>query len=181
MLRFCVLLVTVFCLVVPSVCRAGIGDHPRLAVMPLIDQTTRSLGEEELGRVYNFINEELEFSQRFQLVTRDINDIKRALDELKFQQSGLVDPSTAARVGKFLGAEYIVLASVTGLSSNSRGKGRLVGHVSLRVVDVETAAIALAGRGTGRGDDTYETLENTVMDAMDGKRGILTLMQGGRR
>lgn len=179
--KFLLLFTMAACLLFPSACSAGITDHPKLAVMPLIDQTTRNLGEDDLGKVYNFINEELEFSQRFQLVTRDINDIKRALDELKFQQSGLVDPSTAARVGKFLGAEYIVLASVTGLTSNSRGGGHLIGHVSIRVVEVETAAIALAGRGTGKGDDNYETLENTVLDAMDGKRGILTLLNGGKR
>ena len=165
----------------PSICSAGITDHPKLAVMPLVDQSTRHISEADLDSVYRIINDEFEFSQRFTMLTRDINEIKRVLDEMKFQQSGLVDPSTAARVGKILGADYIVLASVTGLTSNSKGEGRLVGHVSIRVVEVETAVIALSGRGTGKGDDTYETLEKTVEDAMEGRRGVLTLLKGGKR
>lgn len=181
MLRLFILMITVTCLWLPSICSAGITDHPKLAVMPVVDQSTRHVSSEDLDNVYDLINGEFAFSQRFTMVTRNAEDIKRALDEMKFQQSGLVDPNTAVQVGKFLGAQYIVMASITGLTSNSKGGGRYVGHVSLRVVEVETAAIALAGRGTGTGDDNYETLEKTVMDAMEGKRGVLTLLRGGKR
>ena len=76
---------------------------------------------------------------------------------------------------------YNKIRSITGLTPNSKRGGKIIGHVSLRMVEVEPAIIALAGRGTGTGDTNYDALEKTVLDAMDGRRGILTLMGGGKR
>jgi TolB-like protein len=42
----------------------------------------------------------------------DRERLQAALDELKLTQSALVDPNTAARVGKFVGARYLVSGNI---------------------------------------------------------------------
>ena len=181
MRKLFLLLAVMLFLAVPSICSAGILDHPKVAVLPLEDQSARKLSQTTLDKAGNFILDELRFSNRFTMPERNMEQIQRVLDELKFQRSGLVEQRDVKSLGKFFGAEYLVFASITGFSANTKGKGKYVAHVSIRVIEVETASIALAGRGTGTGDDEYEALENTVMDAMDGKRGIFTLLKGGKR
>ena len=50
------------------------------------------------------------------------------------------------------------------------------------MVEVETARIFLAGRGSGKSKgDVYEALEKAAEDALNGKRGMLTMMRGGKK
>jgi len=62
------------------------------------------------------------------------NKINFVLKELELQKSGAVDRSTAVRVGKILGAKYMVFGSITQLDDKHT---RMV----VRVVSVETSEI----------------------------------------
>ena len=101
-------------------------------------------------------------------------DLKGVMDEIGLQNSGLVDRSTASRIGKLVGAELIVTAAITEFQDNSSGSrgaaggglgsttaGALLGGlmraqqkahmaVDLRITDVQTSEIigATAVKGT---------------------------------
>lgn len=59
--------------------------------------------------------------------------LEEVLAELTLQQSGKVDPGTAQKVGKLLGAHYLVMGNLT----MQKGSGRL----DAKVVHVETAKV----------------------------------------
>ena len=97
-------------------------------------------------------------------------DLKGVMDEIGLQNSGLVDQSTASRIGKLVGADLIVTAAVTEFQDNSGGSrgaaggglgGAVLGGlmraqqkahmaVDLRITDVQTSEIigATAIKGT---------------------------------
>ena len=104
----------------------------------------------------------------------DRQNLKGVMDEMGLQNSGLVDPSTASRIGKLVGADLIVTAAITEFKDNSGGSraaagggagsnrvGAILGGimrskkkahmaVDLRVTDVQTSEIigATAVKGT---------------------------------
>ena len=104
----------------------------------------------------------------------DRQNLKGVMDEMGLQNSGLVDRSTASRIGKLVGADLIVTAAVTEFQDNSSGSegaaggglgsttaGAVLGGlmraqqkahmaVDLRITDVQTSEIigATAVKGT---------------------------------
>jgi TolB-like protein len=77
------------------------------------------------------------------LVERD--RLEEVLAELELGRSGKIDPATAARVGKLLGARYMVLGGYFEL------RGAL--RVDARVVEVETGRVLQSVGVTGKPDD----------------------------
>ena len=82
--------------------------------------------------------------------------------ELKLGMSGLVDPTSAAAIGKIAGLQYILLGSITNLSHGASGgvvpvpfvafavnTQKAKAELDVRVIDVETSEIVFAGRETG--------------------------------
>lgn len=103
----------------------------------------------------------------------DRQNLKGVMDEIGLQNSGAVDPATASKIGKLVGADLIVTAAVTEFTDNSGGskssggalgKTRIGGvlgalrsgtkkaHMAadLRITDVQTSEIigATAVKGT---------------------------------
>jgi TolB-like protein len=79
--------------------------------------------------------------------------LKALLDEQKLGQSGKVDPATASRLGKLLGARFLVLGSFFDL------KGVL--RLDARLVEVETGRVVRGVGANGPADDFW-TLEQTL-------------------
>lgn len=82
--------------------------------------------------------------------------------ELKLGMSGLVDPKSAAQIGKIAGAEYMLLGSITNLGhaqsggaiplpwvSLSTSQEKVKADLDIRVVDVETGEIVCAEAASG--------------------------------
>ena len=104
----------------------------------------------------------------------DRQNLKGVMDEMGLQNSGMVDRSTASRIGKLVGADLIVTAAITEFRDNSSGsrgavgggvgsttEGGLLGGlmlaqkkahmaIDLRITDVQTSEIigATAVKGT---------------------------------
>jgi curli biogenesis system outer membrane secretion channel CsgG len=105
-----------------------------------------------------FIAEAYE-SQQFRITERA--EIDKVLSEQDLAQSGRVNPSTAAAVGRIEGAELLVLGSVSEFGvQTTGGGGRVLGMfggaaetvtvrvgVEIRFVDTATAEIMAIGRG----------------------------------
>lgn len=89
--------------------------------------------------------------QRFDLVER--GRIDALVAEFDLARSGLVDASTAARIGRLLGAESIIIMSVSGVTATPFGAsvagiGASVfdvrASIQMRMIDVETGRIFAA-------------------------------------
>jgi len=108
------------------------GKHEELAVLKtgLAQMLISDLGAGEAWRIV----------ERAQL--------QALLDEQKLGQSGQVDRATAARVGKLLGAQLMVLGSFFELGPTLR--------VDARLVDVETGRIVHTIGVNGKADDFLE-------------------------
>lgn len=81
---------------------------------------------------------------RMRVVERD--RLQALLQEQDLVRSKAVDPQTAVRLGKLLGAQYMITGGFM-----SDGKGALL--LTSRVIDVETGAIANPVKLTATGDD----------------------------
>lgn len=71
--------------------------------------------------------------------------LEAVMDELKLAQTRAIDGATAAKVGKLLGARYLVLGGYFELAGSLR--------VDVRVVRVETGTVVGGFGVTGKGDD----------------------------
>jgi len=87
--------------------------------------------------------------------------LQEVLKEQQLGTSGKLDPSTAARIGKLLGARYLVLGSYFDALGTLRADARLV--------DVETGEIVKSIGAGGKADDFLaleESLARGLRDAM---------------
>lgn len=94
--------------------------------------------------VQDLLITDLASNSKIRLVDRaHLNEI---LTEQKLAKDGQVDPTTAVRVGKILGAQYAVTG---GFMSDGKGNVVLTG----RTIDIETTQIANPQKITGKTDD----------------------------
>lgn len=71
--------------------------------------------------------------------------LEAVLEELKLGQTRSIDRASAAKIGKLLGARYLVMGGYFELAKSLR--------VDVRVVDVETGEVVKGFGVTGQGDD----------------------------
>ncbi|MDP3286225.1 MAG: CsgG/HfaB family protein [Desulfobacterales bacterium] len=71
---------------------------------------------------------------RFEVIERGL--LKKLLEEQKLSMTGIVDATTATKIGKFLGVKTIISGSVMKLQN--------VIEINARIIDVETASIIAA-------------------------------------
>jgi TolB-like protein len=86
--------------------------------------------------------------------------LQDVLGELQLQQTHLVDPATAQRVGRIAGAEYVVTGSIAAMQPRVR--------IDTRVIRVETGEIVKTASVTGREDRFFELQERLADELIDG-------------
>lgn len=113
----------------------------------------------------------------------DRQNIKAVFEELNLQQSGAVDPATASRVGKLVGADLMVSAAITAFEENVSGTtaggqkkswSELIGAafssasaymaVDISVTDVQTSEIVSAKAIEGRAKDVAGSVATLFLD-----------------
>ena len=77
----------------------------------------------------------------YQIVER--SEMKRLLDEQKFQYSGCVDITCAVDIGKLIGAKYIVVGSISKLGN--------IFSLDSRMISVETGESYISATYTVEG------------------------------
>jgi curli biogenesis system outer membrane secretion channel CsgG len=134
--------------------------RPRIAVMPLQNNTTGRIFGDRLGEAASDeMTTALVKSNEFRVIERQ--QIQTVLAEQSLGMSGAIDAATAATVGKLLGVQLVVLGSITQFSVDHRsaGVGRLGVSASyaeaesvldIRVVDVNTGEIIAVAEGQGK-------------------------------
>ena len=98
-----------------------------------------------------------------------LNKIDRVLSEQKIGLSGIVDPSTAADIGRILGVEYVVFGSITSATRKDIDKFgymlvRIEVGIDVRAVNTTTARILLSESAVGRVDNKeVRTADGTLV------------------
>ncbi|MFI5230579.1 MAG: CsgG/HfaB family protein [Gemmatimonadales bacterium] len=129
---------------------AAIAQSPARPVVVVLPFDNNSIGAgahdfDGLGKgVQDFLITDLASNAAVRLVDRA--RIEAVLQEQNLAAAGKVDPETAVRIGKMLGAQYAV---VGGFLADGRGNAVLTG----RTIDIETTQIANPQKITGKSDD----------------------------
>ncbi len=110
---------------------------------------------------------DLSVSKDMKIVERErLNDV---LTEIELQKSPYMDQSSAVTLGKGLGAAYIVTGSYIVVGDTMR--------VDCRVVDVETAEIAIAAKAEGGENDWLSIERSLATQLLEALSGSLSLIQ----
>lgn len=91
---------------------------------------------------------------RFRVVERA--QLDKVLEELKLNRSEVVDPATAQRIGKMIGARYMVVGSFQVFEGQMR--------LNARMVRVETGEIVSAMSQTGTASDALALSDRTAQE-----------------
>lgn len=163
-----VVIVSLICTFFTATCFAGLHDYPNLAVLNFRNKAVISndVNLDNANMLIDFVENYLLDTNRFNILERD--ELKEILDEHSLQMTGLTDPATNSKIGKLSGAEYLMVGSLTGLTTktnvvrydNNRvgGVGNVqyvvTANITARIIEVATGRIVLAGVGKGSSTST---------------------------
>ncbi|MBR32489.1 MAG: hypothetical protein CMN77_14385 [Spirochaetaceae bacterium] len=108
----------------------------RVVVMPI-----EVTGERWGGQFSDAIALHLMKTNRFDVLERSY--LERVLREQKLHQTGLIDPSTGAKIGRILGAKFIITGEAIPLRYQDAGgeyHDNMVDTCTIKIIDVETAS-----------------------------------------
>ena len=144
-LKTTVTLAVAFAVAFPTMAVAQ-ANKPIVAVLSF---DNNSIGKDRadydgLGKgIADLLITDMASNPKVRLVDRD--RIQTVLQEQNLVKSGAIDPQSAVRVGKILGAQYVILGGFM----NANGQMVLTG----RTIDVETTEIANPQKVQAKGDD----------------------------
>ena len=111
------------------------------------------------------------------------NIMDRTLVENKIQAAGLnttglIDPDTAKKIGKIVGADYLVYGNVNDVTLSETGGGTagvgldiskitVKAHIIVRVMEVETGKIISAAKGEGKSKGSFVRLKGAPTITLD--------------
>ncbi len=121
-------------------------DVVNIAILPQVQQVSQGLGVDP----YSLINKEFTkilLQKGYKVVTRNLVALSA---ELKLPASSLVDPATAARLGKIAGASHVILVNVPVFSPRA---GRCDISVDGQIIEVETGSVKCQCEASQEGTD----------------------------
>lgn len=162
----------IFLLAVAVVIASEAYALPRLAVRRFDNNTNDSTVP--AGAITDMMITELNKAGIFTLTEREKLDY--AADEIRLGMSGLVDPSTAPKVGKITGAQYSMTGAVTMHFYHEKGGNKLFRKLAGGIPEERTAYVMLDIRiiDNSTGEDVYA--HNELGSA---KRGASVSVRGG--
>jgi curli biogenesis system outer membrane secretion channel CsgG len=147
---------------------------PKIAVLPFDDGSIKERwwGSEDLGQG---VSDELvtallnQTPKRFRVIERE--QVEKVITEQDFGASGRVDTRSAAKIGKILGVQYLIIGRVTEFAIKTKGGALNIGGNSLglksstatvaidaRLVNTSSAEIIASITGRGEKKKTYLSL-----------------------
>jgi TolB-like protein len=137
---------------------AAFGGELVLAVAPF-DAHTASAELQPLGKgLADMLVTDLDRAASVRIVERQ--RLQEVLSELKLQESAFVDPKTAAKVGKGVGAGVLVVGALTTKGSDMR--------VDARVVDVATGEVRFSTDAVGPAADFFVLEKEIAAELVEG-------------
>jgi curli biogenesis system outer membrane secretion channel CsgG len=132
-----------------------LDSRRRIAVVDFQDKS--GYGQGRIGLAASDVLTRFLFdSQQFRVIERQ--QVAKALEEQRFQQSGAVNPQTALQAGKLLGVDLLVYGTVTNFGIFVEGTEAVVyqqreqvarSQVDVRLIHVETGEVLYMGEGRG--------------------------------
>jgi TolB-like protein len=124
--------------------------RPGVAVLPFEDGGWTGISAEDrqaLGvGVQQLLLNELAQNTGLRIVERNV--LRRLMEEQDLGATGRVDAETAARIGRLVGARYVILGTISDFGGANP-------TVLGRIVSVETSEILRAEQTTGRKEELY--------------------------
>lgn len=161
-----ILIITVEVMIFALPAQGAINLH-RIAVLPFDDGSIQKTWGEEYSLGKGVADELVTYlleTKRFRIIERE--EVDRVLKEQNLGKDGLTDPRTAAKVGKILGVQYLVIGRITEFTTkedddilanpnDENPMGMVITTstsrvaIDARMVDATTAEILTSVRGTG--------------------------------
>jgi TolB-like protein len=146
----------IFSMVLLAVPALAAGKKPSVAILYFdYEGKTEEMAVLKKGLAQMLISD-LSTNDSFQIVERA--RLQEIMDELKLGQSGKLDPATAAKIGKLVGAQYMVVGGFFDLSGMLR--------VDARVFEVETSKM-VKGTGAMNKPDEFLAIEQKIAGELD--------------
>lgn len=121
----------------PSVLEITQGKRPVLYVDSVRNKTTEHIDTES---VTDSVVNKLLRSGKFQFV--DMSNIEAARKQLNFQNnSGLVDPSKAAQIGRRVGAEYMIYGNLSSIVKSNKKETDVYYKFTLKMQNLESGLL----------------------------------------
>ncbi|HOV31916.1 MAG TPA: penicillin-binding protein activator LpoB [Candidatus Hydrogenedens sp.] len=120
----------------PPIVQATTDRRPVICVGYIKNKTREHIDTESIT---DTISTKLLQSGKFRFVDR--SRANELLDELKYQESGLVDDSTAAKIGHQIGAEYMLYGNFSSIEKTAGREKDLYYKFTLKLMNVETGII----------------------------------------
>ncbi|MEO0077553.1 MAG: CsgG/HfaB family protein [candidate division WOR-3 bacterium] len=133
----------------------------RIAVLP----PTASLTSVPTGTLYDHAGLALMRTNKVILVDR--SEVERILAEQQFAVSGAVDASTAARLGRLMGAEAVMLVNVTAVKHDdffSDSPDQRDAKLYVKIIRVETGEVLYYSQGEG---SSFSGADEALQAALD--------------
>jgi TolB-like protein len=134
----------------------GQDTRPGIAVLPFDNAGSYGQDKENFDAlqrgIAGMLISELSANPAARVVER--GRIQRILDEQRLADSGRVDARTAARIGKLVGARYVVTGSFIDFYGDFR--------LDIRLVNVETSEIVKAEKEQARRDHLFDIIRNAA-------------------
>lgn len=136
--------------------------RPGLAVFPFTNGGAYGPEKEDLAPLEVGIQQMIltELAQNPNLRVVERSELRRILEEQDLVRAGRVDPSTAAQVGRLVGARYVVTGSFIDLFGNFR--------LDARIIDVETSELVNAVELRSRRENLYQLLVDMAGRVVEG-------------
>ena len=134
--------------------------RPGIAVMPFDNGGSYGQGKDDFDAlqkgIAGMLISELAQNPAARVVERE--DIQKLVEEQNLGASGRVDPQTAAKIGKLVGARYVVLGTFIDFYGDFR--------VDVRLVNVETSEIVKTETERAQRDHLYDIIKNVAGQLM---------------
>lgn len=137
-------------------------DRPGIAVFPFFNGGSYGEGREDLDLLQIGLQQALmyELGQNTSLRVIDRSTLRELLEEQDLGASGRVDPQTAARIGRVVGARYVVAGGFIDLFGDFQLTGR--------IVDVETTEVVRSAQARGPREQLYGLVVDLAAGVTDG-------------
>jgi len=138
----------------------GLAQEPAKRTIAILDFNNNSIVDRErlepLSKgLADILITEISAIDAFRVVERD--KLREVVMELEFGQSELVDPSTAQKMGKLLGAQNLLFGGFVHSSGDNI-------RIDVRIVEVETGRTIKAVEQRGELDELFELVEELSAD-----------------
>ena len=134
----------------------GPDTRPGIAVMPFDNGGSYGQDKENFDAlqkgIAGMLISELSANPAARVVERE--EIQKLLEEQNLGAAGRVDPQTAAKVGKLVGARYVVLGTFIDFYGDFR--------VDARLVNVETSEIVKVEKDQAQRDHMFQIIQNVA-------------------